>query len=561
MTAKTFFNKGIYSATLKRFWVGSALYLVIMLLISSPWDTDYTSSRYYFDTLANMNYILSLFVPVVVATLVYKFVHSKKNSIFIHSMPATRCANYVSTILAAFTLMGVPVLIQCCTLILATGRVHYSFMWFVYVMFCNLVLFSIATFAAMLTGASWVGVVLYAASHFVGYIFGMFTESLMETFAAGYSFTSDFPDMVSISVPELLGVLCEFNERVNFVDWRKKTMLVLALVSVVLYALSWLLYKKRRMERCEDASGYKTFNYILKYAVTLFAAMLSFEIFKEYLDESIAVFVIGMTTLTAVAYFASEMVLRKKIRIFAASFKGYLAFAAVFTAVLTFFATTSIFGFETFVPDKEDIVDAFISSNASGVESISDEDDIESLINFHREVIAEERKELVKQWDGHPVWVYYETLDGKKYERRYFIDTDKMTNVMNTLYESESFKRDYERIFSIDEDTVTDIQLVNTSGVKIDTNVSDDLKGELINCIRKDILQSTYSELYLASSTDFGNIKIRFIEVVDEDEKTFIMYDDVPSGYTKSTITYRLNANFENTIKFLDENGYDYKIK
>jgi ABC-2 type transport system permease protein len=142
------------------------------------------------------------------------------------------------------------------------------------------------------------------------------------------------------------------------------TTVVLLLIATAFYVLSWLLYKKRKIEKCEDASAFKAFNYILKYAVTLALAIFAFEVFNSALRSNLPLFVMATLILTSVAYFGTEMILQKKIKVWNA-YKGYGAFVLLYTALLFFMAFTSIFGYETYVPEVTEIERAHVSSKAS----------------------------------------------------------------------------------------------------------------------------------------------------------------------------------------------------
>ena len=125
MTLRTsLFNKGIYKSTLRRYAWGSVFYAILLFMITSLvifFDVD--PERYY-RTMADHGalilgdgylyapLVIAFFVPTVVALLAYRYVHAKKNSVFVHSLPVTRCANYISTVLAALTLMAAPIILN-----------------------------------------------------------------------------------------------------------------------------------------------------------------------------------------------------------------------------------------------------------------------------------------------------------------------------------------------------------------------------------------------------------------------------------------------------------------
>ena len=121
------FNPGIYKNTLKRFRLGSILYAVI-LFFSVPFafftrepeefvrrysEIDGTVGCALFNSgMYVLPFMMAFVVPTVVALLVFNYAHSPKHGVFVHAFPVTRAQNYFSTLLAAFTLMFVPVILN-----------------------------------------------------------------------------------------------------------------------------------------------------------------------------------------------------------------------------------------------------------------------------------------------------------------------------------------------------------------------------------------------------------------------------------------------------------------
>ena len=117
MTLKTsFFNAGIYKSTLKRNLWGGILYflllfistgLAILLTIDVTRVNDYTYSPSFYNIplILRSDYIifpmlLAMVVPTIAALFIFKFIHSKKAAVFTHSIPVTRTANFISSVMA-----------------------------------------------------------------------------------------------------------------------------------------------------------------------------------------------------------------------------------------------------------------------------------------------------------------------------------------------------------------------------------------------------------------------------------------------------------------------------
>ncbi len=557
MKAKALFNKAIYFATLKRFWVGSALYLLLMMLFSGFWSllgayiiSD--NSGYVFGSFSGISLTISVCMAPVVAVLVYRFLHSKKNSVFLHSMPITRGENYISTLLAAFTLMGAPVIIQGIIMGFSTGSIDKSLTWMLYTLFCNIAMFSIATFAATLTGASWVTFPLYIGANLLNLVLCLFVDELMNVFALGYRYSSQMLDFVAeLNMPILLGEIVYYDsETYKFIN--HEIMLVVGIVAVIFFVLSALLYKKRKMERSEDASAYTVFNYVSKYLVTFASSVIGFLIFHEYLQDGIVVFIIGMFIITASTYFATEMILRKSLKVWG-SYKGYLVFVICFTAVLLFVAFTSIFGFETYIPKTDNIESVEIDSKAYSSKAFSDRESIDIIREKHAEIVKEESKDIFGSNGGYYFTLTYNLKNAERVYRDYYIDTEQENSVMDALYESENFKKEYEGIFSVGVSQVNGAMLINYTGGVYAAADFDIFPGDyptLLECIKKDILENSYSNLYKESVNNACRVRIYYTEY---DENT----GHYGGKYMRESMQFTLTPYYENTLAFLEQCGYD----
>ena len=185
MTSRTsLFNMGIFKNTVKRFKWGSILYFII-LFFSVPFlflaeDFDRLLQRYSVDlqvspVLLRSDYIvipvlLAIAVPTVVAVLIFNNVHSSRQGVFVHGLPATRGANYVSSVLAGLTLMALPVILNAGILMIMSftsyGKIISSWS-VVYWVALNLsilfIMFSASVFTAFLTGnaAAHIGINIF----------------------------------------------------------------------------------------------------------------------------------------------------------------------------------------------------------------------------------------------------------------------------------------------------------------------------------------------------------------------------------------------------------------
>lgn len=541
MTAKTFFNKGIYLSTVKRFFVGSVLYLLILLMgifvMTNGFGDGEVYNHYFFDFFTQMSTLLAMGVSVVVAMIIYKFVHSKKSAVFTHSLPITRKANYISTVAAAFTLMGLPVVISTFVLMCVTGKAVLSIASMIVPLFTLFVMFAFSTVAAFLTGSAWAVLVLSILFHTVLVLVGVFCESIMNCFVFGYNGYLDSLSgtLFNFSVPVLLMNIASDNVA------RKQVVIlaaILAIVAIALYVAAYFLYKYRKMEKCEDVAAFKVLNPIFKYFVALMVTLAGFSIFNYMIEMHLATLVIIMIIISVIGYFGMEMLLKKKANVFKESFVGYVVFAAVMCVFFGFVSGTSLFGYETYVPNVDDVKSAICNSEyyVERESQVTDKETIELILNTHAKIIDEKRR-VFDDRSGWVIQFVYELNNGKEVTRMYCVDYDERNEIMSYLYENEDFKERLEMIFLIDEDSIASVRYSGET-------IAAEARKELFEAVKDDIRNLSYDDIYTANYY-YDGIDIAYV-TDEKDSYTRCEYID-------------LNSNYENTIALLKELGFEFE--
>ena len=576
MTSKTsLFNKGIYKSTIRRFLWGSVLYFIMLfvttgmmiLLNEDPNNANmYWSSRAQSLILSSeymiIPMLMAMVVPTIAGLLVFRFIHSKKTSVFVHSLPVKRGANYFSSVLAALTLMAAPVILNAVVLAImsiSTFALHFSVgdcvVWMLLNLFALFTMFSAVCFVAVITGNSFAMVGLNILFHTIALIisaaFTMVCEIFLYGFAGeGFLIDKVFNNSFITRIPSIMtgwGYAIELVMK-GFVN----DIIFFCVTAIILYVLSGIFYKKRRMETAEDVAGFNCLNPIFKYLVTFVGAISTFaiaaySIYKSPISLWITVFVVS-----AVLYFGIEMILKKTLRVWK-SYKGYIGFALAFSGMMCLFAFTSFFGFEMYVPEKEDVQSATVYEYYRETKPfLADDEIIAKAITTHRGLLKN-RNILSERDYATRIHIEYSLENGKKIHRVYPIDEDTLHDIMNSLYENDEYKKKLERIFTPME-SVYSLRLNGDGGYN--NSIDDPMKmQELISCIKKDVEELSYNEIY-SGSHEFG-IEIGYVPKAGSEE---IYLDEI---YLAENTDVRLrheyesiNANYKHTIKWLRDNGY-----
>lgn len=568
MTSKiSLFNKGIYKSTLRRYLWGSVLYFIILFMVTSMvilFDVDKDNTWRYMeqsglalildDMFLFIPQFIAYFVPTVVALLIFRFVHSKKTSVFVHSLPVSRTANYISSVLAGFTLMAAPVILNGIILIVLSLSgygmffdVSSCFVWMGINLLTLFLMFSASCFVAMLTGNSFAMVGLNALVHCIILILTAAFASLASCFVYGYYDTDQL--LGSVMEWNFVAYLAELANNIssaNKTDFETGKFVIMMVCAAVLYVFGWLLYKKRRMETVEDVAAFKCLNPIYKYLLTFTVALGAFALLCFYMAKNPALPIIVTLVASVVVYFAAEMILKKTFKVWN-SYKGYGIFAVVFAAVVCVFAFTDFFGYETRIPQNENVEKVAIYQYYYQDEEpyISDANIIDYAIDVQEDLTQKENIYIVQKqpydYDT-ALHIKYKLKNGKTISRRYPVSEAKAVDVMENLYKSKNYKMKHSEVFSNEVGEIYQIILADNVYIRDKAKIE-----ELYSALQKDILALDFTQISggMAWNMSFATEYIRADEMeLDKDHRG--MY----------TFYNNINANYKNTLKWIKENGY-----
>ena len=501
--------------------------------------------------------LMAMVVPTVVGVMVFRFLHSKKTSVFIHSLPVKREANFVSSVLASLTLMALPVILNTLVLIILSLSGYGAYftageciIWMLINLFTQFVMFSAVCFVASLTGNSFAMIALNILFHFFVLIFAGGFSIISEAFLYGFAnenelinkvFEHTFPTKIMSEVTTWSHG--GFESRLFVIEF--------IVIAIVLYTLAGIFYKKRRMETAEDVAGFKCLNHIFKYMVTFIGAIAAFCLFCRSITENQLIFWFIIALVSMVIYFASEMILKKTFRVWN-SYKGFLGFLAAFLVMICIFAFTGFFGFENYIPLENEVEKvALYDYYREEKPYIENADVIKKARIIHADTLNF-RDEIIKKDKETYFHIEYVLKNGKTIHRRYGTDEDRFFEIMDSMYKSDVYKRKNEDIFS-------DMESVYSMHIYCDgesTEISAENKNELIDCIKKDIETLSYGQI---ESLGWGfTIDIEYIKAKETSAQVLLSDKTYPeeSGKEIHYMNYNINPNYKNTISWIKENGY-----
>lgn len=583
MTSKiSFFNKGVYKSTVKRYMWGSVLYFILLFIINGlsiimsydRWARY--AERNQLDGFVNNPLVLrgdylgistaiTAFVPTVAALLIFRFLHSKKTSVFTHSIPVKRSENYFSSIMAGFTLMFLPVIANGIILMIMSlsgfgefFTVSSCFTWMGVLLFSIFILFSCAVFSSVIVGNSFAMVVVNALVHCFLLIIAAGLTNLASLFLYGYPGENTVID--SLVSNNFFVTAFSLGNSLNFRNgFTFFKVIEFTAVSIALYFISLMLYKWRKLENVEDIAGFRCLNHIFKYTVTFMATICIFAIMSFNIFDAPIPFIVTVTLISAVAYFASEMLLKKTFNVFAKSYKGYIGFAACFLICVGVFSLTSFFGYETRVPKIEDVDKVSVFNYYyRDSEPITDKEEIkEFIINKHAETVSDGNSPAIPEDTVYDTRLHikYHLKNGREIYRIYPVSKEVKNEVMSFLYEDDDYKKQCEGVF-VATDKIKEISIhkhhkkdetENTWEVKTNNIIKIDAE-DFMTELQKDVLELDYIKLRGDEEDYLFNIGFEY--EIETDDTQYEM------STRHSWISANITQYHTNTLNWLKENRY-----
>lgn len=579
MTSKTsLFNKGIYKNTVRRFRWGSLLYFVILFfavpfvyLINTPLNMHRAGVAdggkiipvLVSSSMITVPMILACAVPTVVALLVYNYVHTPRHGIFVHSLPVSRKANYVSTLLAAFTLMFVPVLavalillaLNCFGYRLSIGFVALA-NWTAINIFVLALMFSVSSFAAFLTGNGFALVGINVLLQALPAVVALFMSTIGGNLLYGYSAAADSTTQFICYLAPVIWVARSVTRMgIHGLFYSGRTWAYLAF-AILMYGASYVLYTKRKIESCSEVAAFDFMRPILKYSATLIVSVCTYAVCASMDINAFAIIATAVIT-SAIAYFSLEMLLRKTMKVFG-SYKGYLGFALFAAAAMFFFACTSVFGFETRVPVAENVSSVMVDLNYSSNKPVTKEAEaIKQVIDIHSEMLKSiPRTKRLPNESFSEMNIEYRLKNGKKLARTYIADDKTIDNVMSKLFVYPDYRGCYTGMKYINIDNVKNmIMTVNAGSYSYSYSLNDE-SADLLRAAEKDLGNMTYDEF---RSSPIVSLTFSIDMSKDDNDKLRVFN----GSYDKHYYSFNLgiNENYTNTMALLDKLGYTELVR
>ena len=446
MPRKTSFcNAALLRSDIKRYWPLLFLYVAVwvvilpMQILSASRECDGVAEgimtvlqlRQHNVIIQSIpaSVVMSLLFGCFAAMAVWSYLMSGRTVGLMHALPVTRTQAFFSHILSVLgALTAGNVLIFLLTALCSAGFSYVDWTalgtWLLLTELMALFFFALGSLCAMVTGWLLAVPVLYGAMNVVALLLYAVISTMTQMFYFGYS-SSDIPEFITWLTPvgriwaavangSAQPIEVQFREPIGTQSYHRfqlpasafSTCIIYAAVGIALLALVWWLYKKRPSETAGDAMSFRWLRPIARWSIGLCGG-LGLGLFLNYviLGSSFAGLLICQLVMGVICFFAAQMLLKKKFRIFNKRWWLETAAMVLVLAAVTVCVKLDITGYQHRVPDAEDVTSVRFSASYADF-TADDPAAVESVISLHRAILEQ----------------YDET--GERLENQTYLDTE-----------------------------------------------------------------------------------------------------------------------------------------
>ena len=550
----SFFNGTIFKKNITHYWPVWLLFFLFLVckipvtifFRTSFVDGSFTAEEilqikfdeYYAVLNGALNPTIAFGMGVLSALSVYYYLYNGKSAHAFHSFPVRRGELFVTNYASGFLFYTLPLLLAffmgaCVCAFKGITSLEYLLAWFLMMEGMTFFFYNMAILVGMFTGQFFVVPFLTLILNYL-YV-GCRSAALSVMGIISYGLNDIYADR-SVSILSPLHFL--FSKAAFAVEWEGdqsiyrviglKYIAIYAMTGLIFGVVSFFMYRKRKIEVTGDIFIINGVKPLFRWGAAGSVSMLAATVIcsgmtitgasKKFLALLSLILVLG-----AVVFFAAEMLLQRKFRIFK---KKKLLECGVYSALMALFLLAiemDLFGMETSLPDQSEIKSAQLQLYYPLYEE--SEERIDQILAVHRQII-ESKAEFER---------YFEE-DAREGERTAYVE------IRYTLTDGTPFIRNYN--IPVAEDYFAKEDSVVSRIWKLSCDVPAYLRGNI--CLNydevkvKEVIVETYDEemdchsvtveeedwlkLYYALEQDIreGNILGRFAdEYTDEDDYNY----------------------------------------
>ncbi|MFC4183461.1 DUF6449 domain-containing protein [Saccharococcus thermophilus] len=460
------FNRGFFVQNLRSVgWIGivhfllwfAAIPLQLLMAYSQQKDSGiFPEWESLYSISAEFQTMIVFTLPVLLATLLFRYMQGKQSSDFMHSLPVQRAELFCQQAVFGVGLVVLPIaLISLLTIVCRYGlsfsmplTVGDIVRWTWETAIMELFVFAASVFVGMMTGMSTLQVVftyiLFLFPAGITVLLLTNTSFLLVGFPADYYLSKNLEEIVPFfrylrleAAPLTAGELLAY----------------LLLIMLFLIFAIWL-YQKRHSEAATQTLAFPVLRPVFKYGVA-FCTMLLGGFYFGVTQNQFSWIVFGYITFSFIGFFVAEMIIEKTWRVFY-KWKGYAYFAAAMV-VIGILVHLDITGYEKRLPALEDIRQVYFGSSVydfveNGERSyepfeqenqfLKEKENIHAVYAFHQQLVKDQPRSFPSEAQRQVV-IGYVLKDGKRMIRQYHVPSDQYFSYFQPILESKEYKKNY----------------------------------------------------------------------------------------------------------------------
>jgi len=376
MKSKTsFFNRGVAKNLLQRCWPLWAAYFAFLLLILPLMlrqqvlnNTGYVGLIPVLDdTVAGMgeeSMVISFGVSILAAMAMFGYLYQPRSCGMMNTLPITRTTMFFTAWFTGIVplLLADLLAVALCLPFVAGGKLS---LWVLGILLAVMLLsklcfYGFASLCAMLTGSLLILPLVYAVLNFTASVAEYATRSVLSKLLFGL----DPERLLFTWLSPLVYMMQNYEFHTTgsteeIVIRGLGTVCVYGAVGVLLTLLAWRLYLHRQMESATDTVAIPVLKPVFKYCMAygcgiLLAAFVHGALVMNAQMGLTAALITALAVLigSLIGYFVAEMLIRKTVRVFRGTWRGWLVFAAIAMLILGL-SEADVLGWEKRQPQPE----------------------------------------------------------------------------------------------------------------------------------------------------------------------------------------------------------------
>ncbi len=455
-------------------WISLAYFVALIFIIpmnllmiaTNPkhhlYDSPYLSELIYVEF--GLLVIFVIGASIATGMFIFRYLHVKESADAIHSLPVLRRELYFTHVISGLIMLCVPTWLTAIVtwivyqLVPMSSRLSSSelFATIGVISLMSAVIYIFTVGVSMITGqfvaqGALTVILLFLPTGLMALI-GYHLSLLL------FGFSSTYLEANGLSYWSPLVRIAMIQEQ----SFDTSEVILYCILAIVFLVAGYLLYKARHIETATDTISFKLLKPIFRYGVTFCMMLVGGAYFVTFQQEVHGWLYFGYAVGAIGGYFVAEMVLQKTWRVFELRLvKGFLIYTIVII-VLVIGLNSDILGYETRVPELEQIEGAYYGSPYGLNEKLRNdqkafENDpafVESIRELHEKITTDQPKASEGGTESEESYTHafiaYKLKSGGVLVRQYTVSTEAIEEQLRPIYESKIYKDDYYALDQLD---------------------------------------------------------------------------------------------------------------